>query len=149
VPHLCSTAVYLQFTWGVPLPHSLELGVPCPLCYVSFVFFFFSAACLLFSLVFFSLFSLGGGSVCPGGYADLTQGCLWEYCMPFSSPGGLLLPSRLGAGIWQWGSPPGFSIYHGVGMLCAGWEHGGVGFFPLLGGFSCKVHLQSLSKILL
>jgi hypothetical protein len=35
---------------------------------------FFSAACLLFNL-FFSFFP-GWGSVCPGGYADLAQGCL-------------------------------------------------------------------------
>jgi hypothetical protein len=39
---------------------------------------FFSATCLLFSLVFFSFFP-GWGSVCPGGCADLAQGCLWEY----------------------------------------------------------------------
>jgi hypothetical protein len=28
----------------------------------------------------------------------------------FSSPGGLLLPSRLGTNIWWCKSPPGFSI---------------------------------------
>jgi hypothetical protein len=39
--------------------------------------FFFSAACLLFSL---------------GGYADLAQGCLWDYRMPLSLP--------RGAGVW-------------------------------------------------
>jgi hypothetical protein len=37
----------------------------------------FCCCCLLFSLVFFSFFP-GWGSVCPGGYADLAQGCLWE-----------------------------------------------------------------------
>jgi hypothetical protein len=41
--------------------------VPHPLCYVSC----FSTACLLFS--FFSFFP-GQGSVCPGGYAALSQG---------------------------------------------------------------------------
>jgi hypothetical protein len=35
------------------------------------------------------------------------------------------------------------------GMLCAGWGCGGVGVLPLLSGFSCKVHLQCLSKILI
>jgi hypothetical protein len=42
------------------------------------------------------LFSLGGGSVCPGGYADLAQGCLWEYSVPLSSPCGLCLPKPSG-----------------------------------------------------
>jgi hypothetical protein len=45
--------------------------------------------CCLFS--FFSFFP-GWGLVCPGGYADLAQGCLWEYCAPLSSPCGLCLP---------------------------------------------------------
>jgi hypothetical protein len=36
-----------------------------------------------------------------------------------------------------------------VEMLCAGWGCGGVKVLPLLGGFSCKVYLQHLSKILL
>jgi hypothetical protein len=53
------------------------------------VFFF---CCCLFS--FFSLSSLGGESVCSVGYADLAQGCLWEYCMLLSSPGDLLLSSQ-------------------------------------------------------
>jgi hypothetical protein len=29
-----------------------------------------------------SLFYPGWRSVCPGGYADLSQGCLWEYHVP-------------------------------------------------------------------
>jgi hypothetical protein len=45
--------------------------------------------CLLFS--FFSFFP-GWGSVCPGGYADLSQDCLWEYHLLLSSPCGLHLP---------------------------------------------------------
>jgi hypothetical protein len=45
--------------------------------------------------VFFSFFP-GCGLVCPGGYADLAQGCLWEYCMPLSSPCGLRLPKWSG-----------------------------------------------------
>jgi hypothetical protein len=54
------------------------------------------ATCLfvvvVYSVWFFSFFP-GWGSVCPGGYADLTRGCLWEYHVPLSSPGGLLLLS--------------------------------------------------------
>jgi hypothetical protein len=93
----------------LPLPHSLELRAPCSLCYMSF-FLFFPALCILLSLFFFSIFFPWVGSLCPGGYVDLAQGCLWEYCMLLSSPGGLLLPSRIGAGIWQHRSPPGLSI---------------------------------------
>jgi hypothetical protein len=63
------------------------------------------------------------------------------------SPVGLHLPGRLGADVWWHGSPPGFSIYHGVGKLCVGWGFGGVEFLLLLGGFSCQVCLQLLSKI--
>jgi hypothetical protein len=60
--------------------------------------------------VFFSFFP-GWGPVCPGGYADLAQDCLWEYRVPLRSPCGVRLPSSLGAGVWQWsGSPPGLSI---------------------------------------
>jgi hypothetical protein len=43
-----------------------------------------------------SLFFLGGGLVCPGGYADLAQGCLWEYHILLSSPCGLHLPKLSG-----------------------------------------------------
>jgi hypothetical protein len=65
---------------------------------------------LLFIVQFvFFLFPLVGVSQ-SRGYADLAQVCLWEYHVPLSSPGGLLLPSRLGTGVWQWESPPGFSV---------------------------------------
>jgi hypothetical protein len=61
-------------------PPTLVLRAPHPLCYVSFFF----CCCLLFSFSFFP----GWGSVCPGGYADLAQGCLWGYHVPLSSPCG-------------------------------------------------------------
>jgi hypothetical protein len=87
---------------GVPLPHSLELREPHPLYYVSF---FFSC---LFIIQFVFFFFPWWGSVCFEGYADLAQGTA---CHLFArSPGGLHLPSRLEAGIWQCGSPPGFSV---------------------------------------
>jgi hypothetical protein len=69
--------VCLQFHGRLPLPHSLVLRVLHPLCYVSFLL-------LLLIIPFF--FSPGWESVCPGGYADLAQGCLWEYCVLLSSP---------------------------------------------------------------
>jgi hypothetical protein len=42
----------------------------------------YSSYCLLLSFSFFP----GLGLVCPGGSADLAQGCLWEYHIPLSSP---------------------------------------------------------------
>jgi hypothetical protein len=51
------------------------------------------------------------GSVCPGSYAGLSQGWLWEYHMPFiCSPVGVHLLSKFGVGVWRCGSPPGFSV---------------------------------------
>jgi hypothetical protein len=47
--------------------------------------------------VFFSFFPVWG-SVCPGGYADPAQGCLWEYHVPLSSPCGPFLPKPS----WHW-----------------------------------------------
>jgi hypothetical protein len=58
-----------------------------------FVTCLFCCYCLLFS--FFSFFP-GLGSVCPGGYADLAHGCLWENHVPLSSPCGLRLPKPSG-----------------------------------------------------
>jgi hypothetical protein len=80
----------------------------CPSLFATCFYYFFS--CLFIIQVFFFSFFSGWGSVCPGGYADLAQGCLWEYCILLSSPGGLLLPSRLGTGVCRQGSPSGFSI---------------------------------------
>jgi hypothetical protein len=48
-------------------------------------------------IVYYSVFfSPGWGSVCPGGYADLSQGCLWEYHVLLSSPCGQCLPKPSG-----------------------------------------------------
>jgi hypothetical protein len=66
-----------------------------------------SLLCVFFVISYYSvsLFFPGWGLVCPGGYADLTQGCLWEYCVPLSSPCGLLLPKWSGcwclAAVWE------------------------------------------------
>jgi hypothetical protein len=69
---------------------------PCLLC----VFF----TIVYYSVWFFFSFFPGWGWVCPGGYADLAQGCLWEYCVLLSSPGGLHLPKwsgRWGLAAWE------------------------------------------------
>jgi hypothetical protein len=65
----------------------------CSGCPALFTMCLFCCYCLLFN--FFSFFP-GCGSVCPGGYADLAQGCLWEYHVPLSSPCGLHLPKSSG-----------------------------------------------------
>jgi hypothetical protein len=69
-PAFSGRVVYLQFTGGsAPTPLSRAQGSLPSLLRV----FFFSAACLLFNLFFFSFFP-GWGSVCPGSYTDLFQG---------------------------------------------------------------------------
>jgi hypothetical protein len=89
-PAFSGRLVYLQFHEGLPLSASSALRAPRPLCYVSFFF------CFAYYPVFFPFFP-GRVSVCPRGYADLAQGCLWEYHMLFSSPGGLHLPKWSGS----------------------------------------------------
>jgi hypothetical protein len=85
-PAFSGRLVYLQFREEFPLPPVQHSGRPtlfatCLFCY-----------CSLFSFSFFSAW----GSVFPGGYADLSQVCLWEYHMPVSSPCGLHLPKQSG-----------------------------------------------------
>jgi hypothetical protein len=64
----------------------------CSGCPTLFATCLFCCFCLLFSFSFFP----GWGSVCPGGYADLSQGCLWEYHVPLSSPCGPRFPKPSG-----------------------------------------------------
>jgi hypothetical protein len=52
----------------------------------------FCCYCLLFSFSFFPWV----GIVCPGGYADLAQACLWVYRLLLSSPCGPRLPKPSG-----------------------------------------------------
>jgi hypothetical protein len=72
-------------------PHPSALRTPCPLCYVSFLLLLF-----IIQFGFFLFFPWVGVSL-SRGYADLAQGCLWEYCVPLSSPGGLRLPKQSGS----------------------------------------------------
>jgi hypothetical protein len=86
---------------GEPLPHSESSG--CSVLFAACLFFFQ----LLFyhSVCCFFLFSPGRVQFVLGPMVI----CPREYCvLLICSPGGL--PSMLGAGIWQCGSPPGFSI---------------------------------------
>jgi hypothetical protein len=95
-PAFSSWLVYLWFVWGIAPPSlSGAQGAPPSLLRVSFLF---SSCLFIIQFVFFlSFFLPGWGSVCPGGYTDLAQGCLWEYCVPLSSPGGLRLPKQSGS----------------------------------------------------
>jgi hypothetical protein len=67
--------VYWKFQWrsascSFPLLQCAYKTLP-PLLHVPFQFIVY------YSVLFFQ----GGGSICPGGYADLFQGWLWEYCV--------------------------------------------------------------------
>jgi hypothetical protein len=99
----CSRLLQPACCEGFPLPPSSVLRAPRPLCYVSFLL-------LLLIIQFFFFFPWVGFS-CPGGYADLAQGCLWENHVPLSSPCGPRLPKPSGcwhlAAAWE---PPDFSV---------------------------------------
>jgi hypothetical protein len=97
------------------------LFAKCLFCFFSYLF--------IIRIVFFPLFSLGGG--------QSVQGAMLIYCVPLSSPGDLHLLKQSGSWhlvVWE---------------LCLGWGCGGVSVLPLLGGFSCQAYPQYPSKILL
>jgi hypothetical protein len=83
----CHSCLLLPACEGFPLPSLQHSGLP-----ALFAMCLFCCYCLLFSFSFFP----GWGSVCPGGYADLAQGSLWEYLVPLSSPCGPHLPKPSG-----------------------------------------------------
>jgi hypothetical protein len=88
-PFLPSPAwlVYLRFCEGFP-----SSPLRCSVHPTLFAMCLYCSYCLLLSFSFYP----GWGSVCPGGYADLAQGCLWEYNIPLSSPCGPHLPKPSG-----------------------------------------------------
>jgi hypothetical protein len=69
LPSLAGLFIYSSREGVPPTPALRSSG--CPALF-AVCLFFFSAACLLFS--FFFYFFPGWGSVCPGSYADLSQG---------------------------------------------------------------------------
>jgi hypothetical protein len=71
---------------GIPLPTFCAQGPPPCLQHVFIVLIAY------YSVLFFP----GWGLVCPGGYADLAQGCVWKYHIPISSPCGPRLPKLSG-----------------------------------------------------
>jgi hypothetical protein len=68
-PAFSGRLIYLQFREGFPLPLLQHSG--CPSLFATCLY---CSYCLL--LRFFFSFFPGWGSVCPGGYSDLVQGCL-------------------------------------------------------------------------
>jgi hypothetical protein len=102
-PAFSSQLVYLQFCEA--LSPSSALRAPHPLCYVSFC-----CCCLLFSLVFFSLFSLGGGRSVQGAMLIWPKVVCGSTACRLAHLVVCIFPSHLGAGICWCGSPPGFSI---------------------------------------
>jgi hypothetical protein len=70
-PLLPTRLVYLQFREGFPSPN-----LRCSVHPTLFPMCLYCSYCLLVSFSFFPRWR----SVCPGGYAALAQGCLWEYC---------------------------------------------------------------------
>jgi hypothetical protein len=79
LPSLAGLFIYSSMKDCLSLQLQLSGHPPTLLC----VFFV-----VIIQFVFFSFFPRLG-SVCQGGDADLAHVCLWEYCMPLSSPGGL------------------------------------------------------------
>jgi hypothetical protein len=148
-PAFSGWLVCLQFTWRIaPPPLSGAQGALPSLLHVFLFIYFFPA--VYYSVCFFLLFfPPGWGSVCPWDYADLVQGCLWEFCVLLSSLGGLCLPKQ--SGNWHLAAREPSCFLH---LMWSGddmcrlrvWRSQS---FSLLGGFSCKVYHQLLSTILL
>jgi hypothetical protein len=92
---------YLLTVLGmIPLPSSSALSVP-----TLFAMCLYCSYCLLLSFSFFPWWR----SVCPGGYAVLAQGCLWEYCVLLNSACPCL-PKPSGHRLLVARGPLGFSI---------------------------------------
>jgi hypothetical protein len=100
-PAFCGRLIYLQFRGGFSLPTFGAQGAPPSLLCVFFV---------VTAYYLVSLFSLGGGwsvqgamLIWPRVVCGNTACCLAHLVV-------CIFPSGLVAGVWQCGSPPGFSI---------------------------------------
>jgi hypothetical protein len=94
--------VYLQFYEGFSSSPFGSQGTPPSLLRVFIVLIAYYSVSFCFP---------GWGSVCPGGYADLAQGCLWEYHGTAKLTFGLRLPKLSGhCRLAVARDPPGFSI---------------------------------------
>jgi hypothetical protein len=75
-PAFSGPACLFTVPGGIPLSHFSIQGAPPSLLLVLIV---------LIAYYSVSLFFPGWGSICPGGYAALAHGCLWEYQILLSS----------------------------------------------------------------
>jgi hypothetical protein len=104
----CCYLLWLACLFTVHLrdfPYPTFWGLGCSALFATCLFFIIIQLLVYYSVCFFLFFfPPGWGSVFPGCYADLAQGCLWEYLVVCD------FPSSLGAGVWRCRQPPGFSI---------------------------------------
>jgi hypothetical protein len=102
---------------------------------------------LIIQFLFFLFFFPGWRSVCPWGYADLAQGCLWAYRIPLSSPCGPRLPKP--SGCWRLAA-----AWEPFWSVCLTWSGDAVlrlevwrsQSFASSCGYSCKMYLQHLLR---
>jgi hypothetical protein len=93
-------------------------NLQCLVCPTLFPMCLYCSYCLLFSFSFFPRWR----SVCPGGYADLAQACLWEYCGTAK-----LTLSLSSQAIWVWvtGGPGALLVsLFNVKWRCSAWAGG-------------------------
>jgi hypothetical protein len=103
-----------------------------------------------FQFLVYSFLLGGGGSVCPGCYAGLSQGWLWEYHVMLVAH--LLICRMSSKQVWSlclvaW-EPSCFLSVMWHGKLCMGWVFRVSNFCFFSVFFFCQVWLQSLSKSL-
>jgi hypothetical protein len=99
-PVFSSPLVYLQFHGGLPSPLFGTQGTPPSLLCVFFVVVYYSV----------SLFSLGGGRSDQGAMLIWPRIVCGNTVCHLAHLVVCIFPSGLGAGVWQRGSPPGFSV---------------------------------------
>jgi hypothetical protein len=87
----------------IPLPHSVALRAPCPLCYMSLLF--------LLLITQFLFFSLGGDRSVQGAMLIWPTVVCENTACHLAHLVVCIFPSHLGTGVWWWPwGPPGFSI---------------------------------------
>jgi hypothetical protein len=118
----------------IPLPCSLELRAPHPLCNMSLLFLLLITQFLFFPWVKVGL-SRGAMLFWPRVVCGSTVYHLAHLVHVF--------PSHLGMGNWWPRGPPGFSVLHDVEILCAGWRCGRSKFCL----FSVVLSARSVSSI--
>jgi hypothetical protein len=143
-PDFSCRLVYLHFMWGsASPPFSRAQGSPSSLLCVFFQLLVYYSVFVVVVVVFCGVgVSLSRGLCCfiPEVAVGVPHATYLLTCWYAS-------PKQVRSQCLVAWSPPVFSVYHGMGKLCAGWWCGGFGVLLPLGGFSCQMCLQCLSKI--